>query len=44
MNKAQDIERILTELTQVDRENEGEYNEQLDQLTDKIMEITRDVA
>ena len=44
MNKAQDIEIILTELTQVDRENEGEYNKQLDQLTDEITEITRDVA
>jgi hypothetical protein len=44
MSKAHDMERILAELIQVDKENEGDYNEQLDQINDEITEITRDVA
>ena len=44
MNKAQDIERILVKLLQIDKENEEDYNNQLGQLTDEITEITRDIA
>ena len=44
MNKAHDIERILVELVNVDRENEATYNEQLEEITEEITEMTRDVA
>ena len=44
MNKAHDIERILVELANVDRENEAQYNKQLEELTEEITEMTRDVA
>ena len=36
MSKAHDIEKILVELANVDRDNEEQYNDQLGELTEKI--------
>ena len=44
MHRAHDIEKILVELCNVDRENEAAYNEQLEELTEEITEMTRDIA
>jgi hypothetical protein len=44
INKAHDIEKILVDLSNIDRDNEANYNDQLEELTEEITEMTRDVA
>ena len=40
INKAHDIEKILVELSNIDRENEANYNDQLEELTEEITKMT----